>query len=553
MSKVIKFEEKARRAMEHGVNQLADAVKVTIGPKGRNVLLGKGFGAPTITNDGVTIAKSIELSDPDENLGAMLVKQAAEITNDEAGDGTTTATVLAQAMVKEGLRLIAAGAQPRELQAGIAAGVKAVIEELAKNAVPLNEYSKTVEVATISAQDPEIGNLIAQAFEKSGKDGAITTEDSQTAETYIEFAEGIAFDKGFISPYFASGTPENQIELENPYILITGHKVSNLNDILPVLEGVSENKKSLLIIAEDVEGEALTTLIVNKMRGTLNTVAVKAPAYGDIRKAILEDIAVLTGGEYISTDFGSTLDQVNLNQLGMARKVIVDANNTTIVGGAGKKENIQTRAETIRREIDTTESDWDKDKAKQRLARFTGGVSIIKVGAHTETELTEKKFRVEDAINATRAALEEGIVIGGGCALAKASKVLENNLGFAGDKAAGVSIIAKSIIEPLAQIARNAGHEGYVVVDKVINSSSKTGFNAQTGEYADLIAQGIIDPVKVSRCALLNSASVASMFVTTEAIIYEKPEIPAEVANAGGHGHSHGPGGHSHGPGGHHH
>jgi chaperonin GroEL len=546
MSKVIKFDEPARKALERGVNKLADAVKVTIGPKGRNVLLGQGT-SPIITNDGVTIAKAIELEDPDENMGAAIIKEAAEKTNSEAGDGTTTATVLAQAMIREGLRLIAAGGEPVEIKAGIKAAVEAVSEELSKMAKPVAGKKEILETATISAQDAEVGQLIADAFEKSGKEGALTTEDSATAESYLEFTEGIEFDKGYLSPYFAAGAQDQKVELDKPFILLTNHKISTVEDILPIMELVANEKASLLIVADDVEGDALSAMVVNKVRGVFESVAVKAPAFGDNRKEIMRDMAALTGGEFLTSDFGGTLAGITLDTLGRARKVIVENNKTIIIGGAGTQAQLDERMAIIKNEIDRADSDWTRDKAKERLARFSGGVCVMKIGAQTETELKEKKYRVEDAVNATRAALEEGIVIGGGCALAKASNVLDQDLGFSGDKAAGVRLVAKSIVEPLRWIAQNAGQEGYVIVDKVKRAEGNIGFNAESEVFEDLLSAGVIDPVKVPRTALINAASVGSMFVTTEAIVFEKPEPIVPVVEAGhGHGHSHGPGGHSH-------
>jgi len=544
MGKTLSFDEEARRAMERGVNILADTVKVTLGPKGRNVVIAKSYGAPLITNDGVTIAKEIELSDPAENMGAQLVKQVAEKTNDVAGDGTTTATVLAQAMVKEGLRNLAAGAQPMDIKIGIEAAVKAVSEELKKNSTAVSGKSQIADVATISAQDKAIGDLIAEAMDKVGKDGVITVEEASTASVELEFTEGMQFDKGYISPYFVTDQDRMESVLDDAYILISANKISALAELLPILEKVSQAGKPLLIIAEDVEGEALSTLVVNRMRGVFTSAAVKAPGFGDRRKSMLQDIAILTGGQVVSSEIGMKLDQVALTDLGRARRIVITKDATTIVDGAGDKAAVTGRVTEIRNEIATSDSDWDKEKLQERVAKLSGGVCVIKVGAHTEVELKEKKLRLEDAISATRAAVEEGIVIGGGAALVHAADTLEGDLGFTGDKAVGVRLVRKACDEPLRWIAENAGLEGYVVVAKVRALKVNEGFNAATDVYGDLAKDGVIDPVKVTRSALANAASIAAMFITTEALVYERPadEEPA----AGGHGHSHGPGGHSH-------
>ncbi|MEY3448068.1 MAG: hypothetical protein RLZZ14_592 [Actinomycetota bacterium] len=544
MGKSLHFDENARRGMERGVNILADTVKVTLGPKGRNVVIGKSFGAPVITNDGVTIAKEIELSDPAENMGAQLVKQVAEKTNDVAGDGTTTATVLAQAMVKEGLRNLAAGAQPMGIKVGIERAVEAIVEKLHANATPVAGKDQIANVATISAQDRNIGELIAEAMDKVGKDGVITVEESSTTGLELEFTEGMQFDKGYISPYFVTDADRMEAVLEDAYILISAGKISALPDILPVLEKVAQASKPLLIIAEDVEGEALSTLVVNKVRGTFASVAVKAPGFGDRRKAMLQDMAILTGATVISTEVGLKLDQVTLDMLGRARRIVVDKDDTTIVDGAGDRKAVEGRIGEIRREIEVADSDWDREKLQERLAKLAGGVCVIKVGAHTEVELKEKKHRLEDAISATRAAVEEGIVVGGGAALVHASTVLDNDLGYEGDAAVGVRLVRKACEEPLRWIAENAGQEGYVVVSKVKALKKDEGFNAATDEYGDLVKAGVIDPVKVTRSALANAASIAAMFITTEALVFETPEEKKE--EAAGHGHSHGPGGHSH-------
>ena len=544
MGKTLNFDEEARRAMERGVNILADTVKVTLGPKGRNVVIAKSFGAPLITNDGVTIAKEIELAEPAENMGAQLVKQVAEKTNDVAGDGTTTATVLAQAMVKEGLRNLAAGAQPMGLKAGIEQAVDVIAAELKKNSTAVSGKSQIADVATISAQDKAIGDLIAEAMDKVGKDGVITVEESSTTSLELDFTEGMQFDKGYISPYFVTDSDRMETVLDDAYILITSGKLSALNEVLPVLEKVAAANKPLLIIAEDVEGEALSTLVVNKIRGTFNSAAVKAPGFGDRRKAMLQDIAILTGGQVISAEVGLKVEQVTLDLLGRARRVVITKDATTIVEGAGNKKDVEGRVQEIRREIETTDSDWDREKLQERLAKLAGGVCVIKVGAHTEVELKEKKHRLEDAISATRAAVEEGIVVGGGAALVHAAVALENDLGLEGDAAVGVRLVRKACDEPLRWIAENAGQEGYVVVAKVRTLKANDGYNAATDVYEDLVKVGVIDPVKVTRSALANAASIASMFITTEALVFETPEIKKEEAAA--HGHSHGPGGHSH-------
>ena len=541
--KQLHFDEVARRAMERGVNILADTVKVTLGPKGRNVVISKSFGAPTITNDGVTIAKEIELSDPAENMGAQLVKEVATKTNDVAGDGTTTATVLAQAMVKEGLRNLAAGAQPMDLKQGIEAAVVKVTETLRSHATPVGGKEQIANVATISAQDRAIGELIAEAMEKVGKDGVITVEESSTTALELDFTEGMQFDKGFISPYFVTDTDRMEAVLDDPYILISGGKISALSELLPILEKVAQSSKPLLIIAEDVEGEALSTLVVNKMRGVFTSAAVKAPGFGDRRKAMLEDMAILTGATVVTTEIGMKLDQVGLEVLGRARRVVLDKDNTTIVDGAGEKKRVQDRIAEIKNEIDNTDSDWDRTKLQERLAKLAGGVCVIKVGAHTEVELKEKKHRLEDAISATRAAVEEGIVVGGGAALVHAADALDGDLGLTGDKAVGVRLVRKACDEPLRWIAENAGLEGYVVVSKVRTMKPNEGFNAATDVYGDLAKDGVIDPVKVTRSALANAASIAAMFITTEALVFEKKE--EEEADSG-HGHKHGHGGHSH-------
>jgi chaperonin GroEL len=540
MAKMLDFDESARRKLERGVNALADAVKVTIGPKGRNVVIDKKFGAPTITNDGVTIAREVELEDPYENLGAQLAKEVATKTNDIAGDGTTTATVLAQAMVREGMRNVAAGAQPIALKRGIDAAVKAVSDELLAKARQVETKESIAQVGSISAQDKAIGDLIAEAMDKVGKDGVITVEESNTMGLELEFTEGMQFDKGYLSPYMVTDQERMEAILEDPYILINQGKISSLNDLLPLLEKVAQSRKPLLIIAEDVDGEALSTLVVNKIRGTFTSVAVKAPAFGDRRKAILEDLAVLTGAQVVAPEVGLKLDQVGVEVLGTARRVTITKDDTTVVDGAGDSQAVSDRVKQIKATIESTDSDWDREKLQERLAKLAGGVCVIRVGAATEVELKEKKHRLEDAISATRAAVEEGIVAGGGSALVHAVSVLSDDLGLVGDEATGVGIVRRAAVEPLRWIAENAGLEGYVVTDKVANLPVGSGLNAATGEYEDLIAAGVIDPVKVTRSALANAASIASMLLTTEALVVEKPAAAeADDHGHGGHGHSH--------------
>jgi len=542
MAKTVQFDEDARRALERGVNALADAVKVTLGPKGRNVVISKAWGAPTITNDGVTIAREIELEDSYENLGAQLAKEVATKTNDVAGDGTTTATVLAQAFVREGLKVVAAGGAPVELKRGIEAAVAAMKEELLKQARPVDGKEGISQVGAISSRDKVIGDMIAEAFDKVGKDGVISVEESSTTAMELEFTEGMQFDKGYISPYFVTDADRMEAVIENPAILLVQGKISSVAELLPILEKVSAASKPLVIIAEDVEGEALSTLVVNRIRGTFPSVAIKAPAFGDRRKAILEDIAILTGAQVISADIGLKIDQVGLEVLGTARRVVATKDNTTIVDGGGEASAVNDRVGQIKREIENSDSDWDKEKLSERLAKLSGGVCVIKVGAHTEVELKEKKHRIEDAVSATRAAIEEGIVSGGGSALIHASAVLNGDLGLTGDQAIGVQIVRRGVVEPLRWIAENAGLEGYVVVDRVRELGQGQGINAATGEYGDLVAQGVIDPVKVTRSALENAASIAGMLLTTEALVVEKKEKAPE--DGGGHGHGHA--GHTH-------
>ncbi|MET8469972.1 chaperonin GroEL [Streptomyces sp. NPDC006422] len=541
MAKILKFDEDARRALERGVNKLADTVKVTIGPKGRNVVIDKKFGAPTITNDGVTIAREVEVEDPYENLGAQLVKEVATKTNDIAGDGTTTATVLAQALVKEGLRNVAAGASPAALKKGIDAAVKAVSEDLLATARPIDEKSDIAAVAGLSAQDNQVGELIAEAMDKVGKDGVITVEESNTFGLELDFTEGMAFDKGYLSPYFVTDQERMEAVLDDPYILIHQGKIGSIQDLLPLLEKVIQagGSKPLLIIAEDVEGEALSTLVVNKIRGTFNAVAVKAPGFGDRRKAMLQDMATLTGATVIAEEVGLKLDQAGLDVLGSARRVTITKDDTTIVDGGGKAEDVQGRVAQIKAEIENTDSDWDREKLQERLAKLAGGVCVIRVGAATEVELKEKKHRLEDAISATRAAVEEGIVSGGGSALVHASKVLDGSLGKEGDEATGVAVVRRAVVEPLRWIGENAGQEGYVIVSKVKDLEKGNGYNAATGEYVDLVKAGVIDPVKVTRSALENAASIASLLLTTETLVVEKPAEEEPEAAGHGHGHAH--------------
>ncbi|QGN59242.1 chaperonin GroEL [Nostocoides sp. HKS02] len=537
MAKTLEFNDSARKSLERGVDALANAVKVTLGPKGRNVVIDKKWGAPTITNDGVTIAREIELEDPYENLGAQLAKEVATKTNDVAGDGTTTATVLAQAMVKEGLRNVAAGAAPASLKRGIDKAVEAVSEQLLKTAREIEGKDEIAQVAALSAQDQAIGATIADAFDKVGKDGVITVEESSTATTELEFTEGMQFDKGYISPYFISDAERMEAVVEDAYVLIHQGKISAIADVLPVLEKVVKSGKPLVIIAEDVDGEALSTLVVNKIRGTFNVVAVKAPGFGDRRKAMLQDMAVLTGGQVISEEVGLKLDQVDLDVLGQARRIVVTKDTTTIIDGGGNSDDVTGRVNQIKAEIERTDSDWDREKLQERLAKLAGGVCVIKVGAHTEVELKEKKHRIEDAISATRAAIEEGIVAGGGSALVHASAVIDG-LGLDGDEATGSLIVKKAAAEPLRWIAENAGLEGYVAVSKVRELEVGNGLDAATGEYVNLIKAGVIDPVKVTRSALRNAASIASMVLTTDTLVVEKKE--EEEPAAGGHGHGHG-------------
>jgi len=541
MSKTLIFSEEARRSLERGVDTLANAVKVTLGPKGRNVVLGKKYGGPTITNDGVTIAREVELEDPYENMGAQLAKEVATKTNDVAGDGTTTATVLGQAMVHSGLRAVAAGANPISLKVGIDKAVEAVNSALLEAATPIETPAEVAAVAAISAQDPRVGELVAEAMDKVGKDGVITVEESQTTGLELELTEGMQFDKGYISPYFVTDPERMESVLDDARVLIVNGKISAIGDLLPLLEKVVQAAKPLLVVAEDVDGEALSTLVVNSIRKTLKVVAVKAPGFGDRRKAMLQDMAILTGAQVVSAEVGLKLDQVGLEVLGSARTITVTKDLTTIVDGAGSSEEVAARIGQIKNEIEASDSDWDKEKLQERLAKLAGGIGVIKVGAHTEVELKERKHRLEDAISATRAAVEEGIVPGGGAALVHAAKVLESGLGLEGDELTGLRVVQGALDEPARWIAENAGLEGRVAVNRVremgLTDGPRVGLNAATGEYGDLVAQGVVDPVKVSRSAVRNAASIASMLLTTETIIADKPAD--EASAGGGHGHSH--------------
>jgi len=540
VAKQLQFSEDARRSLERGVDALANAVKVTLGPRGRNVVLAKAYGGPTITNDGVTIARDIELEDPLENLGAQLAKEVATKTNDVAGDGTTTATVLGQAMVKLGLRAVAAGANPMSMKVGIDAAVEAVDAALLAAATEVQTHDEIAAVAAISAQDAEVGRLVADAIDKVGKDGVITVEESQTTGLELELTEGMQFDKGYISPYFVTDAERMEAVLDDAYVLVVNGKISAIAELLPLLEKVVQAQKPLLVIAEDVDGEALSTLVVNSIRKTLKVAAVKAPGFGDRRKAMLQDMAVLTGAQVVSAEVGLKLDQVGLEVLGRARTVTVTKELTTIVDGAGSSEDVAGRVSQIRQEIEASDSDWDREKLQERLAKLAGGVAVIQVGAHTETELKERKHRLEDAVSATRAAVEEGIVPGGGAALVHAASALEGGLGKEGDELAGVNVVRKALDEPAYWIAANAGMEGRVAVNRVREAGVGTGLNAATGEYGDLVSQGVVDPVKVTRSAVRNAASIASMLLTTETLVVERPEPQEPDAGHGhGHGHSH--------------
>jgi len=535
MSKILKFDEEARRGLEAGVNKLADAVKVTLGPKGRNVVLDKKFGAPTITNDGVSIAREVELEDPFENMGAQLVKEVATKTNDVAGDGTTTATVLAQALVREGLRNVAAGANPMGLKKGIEAAVAAAVGSIADQSVQVDDSKDQIaNVAGISAADATIGQVLADAIEKVGMDGVVTVEESNTFGMDLEFVEGMQFDKGYLSPYFVSDPERQEAILEEPYILLNQGKISSVQDMLPVLEKVMQSGRPLLIISEDVEGEALATLVVNKIRGTFSSVAVKAPGFGERRKAMLQDMAILTGGQVIAEEVGLKLDGVSLDMMGSARKVVVTKDETTIIEGAGESSEVEGRVAQIRREIDDTDSDWDREKLQERLAKLAGGVAVVKVGAATEVELKEKKHRIEDALSATRAAIEEGVVAGGGTALLRARPAVASVIdGLDGDAQTGARIVYAALEAPARLIADNAGLEGAVMVREIESATGSTGLNAATGEMVDLVEAGVIDPAKVTRAALQNAASIAALLLTTEVLVADKPE-PEPAMPAGG-------------------
>ncbi|MEX2459238.1 MAG: chaperonin GroEL [Actinomycetota bacterium] len=533
--KLLKYMDEARRSLEAGVDKLADAVSVTLGPKGRNVVLDKKWGAPTITNDGVTIAKEIELDDPWENLGAQLAKEVATKTNDVAGDGTTTATVLARAMVKLGMKNVAAGANPMALKRGIEKAVVAAVEAIKKQSKEIEGKDEIAHVAAISAADPTIGEVISEALDKVGKDGVVTVEESQTFGMELEFTEGMQFDKGYISPYFVTDQERMEAVFEEPYILLVNKKISAVKDLLPILEKVIQAGKPLVIVSEDVEGEALATMVVNKIRGTFQSAAVKAPGFGDRRKAMLQDMAILTGGQVISEEVGLKLENTALDLLGRARRVVITKDDTTIVEGQGEADDIKGRINQIKSEIDNTDSDWDKEKLQERLAKLSGGVALVKVGAATEVELKEKKHRIEDALSATRAAVEEGIVAGGGVALIRAEDALDK-LKLEGDEATGASIVRRALAEPARLIAENAGYEGSVIVQQIRAEGDNRGFNAATGTWGDLVKEGVVDPAKVTRSALQNAASIAALVLTTEASVVEKPEDEEDAAGGGQHG-----------------
>ncbi len=533
MPKILKFDEAARRGLEAGVDKLADTVKVTLGPKGRNVVIAKAFGAPTITNDGVSIAREIELDDPFENMGAQLVKEVATKTNDVAGDGTTTATVLAQALIKEGLRNVAAGASPTGLKRGIDKAVTAAIEDIASQAKEVGGKEEIAQVASISAADPSIGETLADAIDKVGKDGTVTVEESNTFGLELELTEGMQFDKGYLSPYFVSDPERQEAVLDDPYLIFVNSKISSVSDLVPVLEKVMQTGKPLLIVAEDVDGEALATLVVNKIRGTFNSVAVKAPGFGERRKSMLQDLAVLTGGQVISEEVGLKIESTTLDLLGTARRIVVTKDATTIIDGGGEASDVAGRVSQIKREIEDTDSDWDREKLQERLAKLSGGVAVVKVGAATEVELKEKKHRIEDALSATRAAIDEGIVAGGGTALVRSrAAVLKLVDSLDGDEATGAKIVAHALEAPLRQIAQNAGMEGAVQVQAVENAKGAMGLNAATGEIVDLVKAGVIDPAKVTRSALQNAASIASLLLTTEALVADKPDEGGDAAAA---------------------
>ncbi len=535
MAKQLKFSDEAMKAIKRGVDQLANAVKVTLGPRGRYVVLDKKFGSPTVTNDGVTVAKDIELEDPFENMGAELVKEVASKTNDVAGDGTTTATILAQIIISEGLRNITAGANPIHVKRGVDKAVDAVVKEIKKQAKQVKGKEEISQIASIAANSKEIGDLIADAMEKVGKDGVITVEEGKSAETTLDVVEGMQFDRGYISPYFVTDAERMEAVLEEPYIVITDKKLSAMADFLPLLEKVAQTGKSFLLVAEDMEGEALATLVVNKLRGTLKCAAVKAPGFGDRRKEMLEDIAVITGGQVISEELGIKLDKVGLDMVGQCKRVTVDKENTTIIGGAGEKKEIEKRIAQIRRQVEETTSDYDKEKLQERLAKLVGGVAVINVGAATETEMKTKKFKVEDAMHATRAGVEEGIIAGGGILLLRAQEILDKAKANDIDEQTGINIVKRALEEPIRQIAENTGVEGSVVVSKVRSLESNYGFNAETGEYVDMIKAGIVDPAKVVRCALQNAASIAGLLLTTDVLVTDIPEKRKEMMSPGGY------------------
>ena len=524
MAKAVHFDVEARQGLKKGIDTVAQSVRITLGPKGRNVVLEKKFGAPTVTNDGVTIVREIELKDPWENTGAQLLREVATKTNDVAGDGTTTATILAQTMISEGFRNVTAGANPMILKSGIERAVQAVVDEIKRVAIPVKGHEDVAHIAAISSQDEKIGELIAEAMDKVGKDGVITVEDSQTLMTELETVEGMQFDRGYINPYMVTNPDRMEAVLEDPFILITDRKISAIQDLLPVLEKVVQQGRPLLIVAEDVEGEALATLVVNKLRGTFQAIAVKAPGFGDRRKAMLQDMAILTGGQVISEDLGLKLDQTRIEQLGRARRVTVTKDDTTIVEGAGKSEAIQARIKSIKAQVEDTTSDFDREKLQERLAKLAGGVAVIKVGAATEVEQKEKKHRIEDALSATKAGVEEGMVAGGGTVLLQAQKVLDNHLGLTGDRRTGVDIVRRALEEPVRQIAANAGAEGSVIIEEIRKGKAGWGYDALDGKYVDMFKAGIVDPAKVTRSALQNAASIAAMVLTTEAVITEIPE-----------------------------
>ncbi|MFL6071320.1 MAG: chaperonin GroEL [Actinomycetes bacterium] len=545
MPKTIQFDEAARHSLLHGVDAVADAVKVTLGPRGRNVVIDRSFGAPTITNDGVTVAREIELEERQANVGAQLVKEVATKTNDVAGDGTSTATVLAQSMIREGMRAVTAGANPMDLKRGIEKATAAVVARLHELAIPVDDSSQIADVAAISAQDREIGDLIAKAMDAVGQDGVITVEEGSTTTTELEITEGLQFDKGYISPYFVTDPENMQAEFSSPYLLLHQGKISTLSDLLPLLEKVISAGRPLVIVAEDVDGEALSTLVVNKIRGGLNVAAVKAPGFGDRRKAMLEDMAILTGGQVVAPEVGLKLSEVGLEVLGSARRIEVSKDATTIVDGGGSPEVVADRVSQLRREIESTDSQWDREKLEERLAKMSGGVAVVHVGAHTEVEMKERKHRIEDAVSATKAAVDEGIVTGGGSALMAAGEVLGDDLGAEGDERTGVRVVAKSLSTPLRAIAENAGLTGSLVAAHQAEQPAGHGYDAANEQWVDLRKAGIVDPVKVTRSALENAASIAALVLTTEALVVEKPEEQAPQA-ASGHGHSHGPGGHHH-------